>query len=245
MKKIAVVTGGTRGIGRAITLKLAREGYKVLALYCSFNAAAEELAQIASQEDLNVLCIRGNLTKDVTFNSVVEKIREEADHVDCIVHSAASGVHRKALELSAKEINFTFETNVVSIHNLILRLIDRIPAGGRIIGLTSSGATRAVSHYAAIGSSKAALDSLFRSYAKELAPRGIAVNLVCPGLVLTQALDAFVDKEKKITFSLANTPTGKLTTPEDVAELVSFLAMNPAAAQIQGQTIVMDGGLTL
>jgi enoyl-[acyl-carrier protein] reductase III len=245
VKKIAVVTGGTRGIGRAITLKLARAGYKTFALFAANSEAAAELEKMAAEENLEVVCLRGNLTKESAFESTVGAILEGAPNIDCIVHSAASGVHREAMKISAKEMTFTFETNVLSIHNLLLRLVDRIPRGGRIIGLSSQGARRALSNYAAIGASKGALEALFRHYAKELAPRGIAVNLVSPGLVLTEALNAFPDKAMRIKFSGENTPSGRLTTPEDVADLVGFLALSPAAAQIQGQTIAIDGGISL
>src|SRR4051812_44701555 len=97
MDKIALVTGGTRGIGRAITLKLARSGFRVLALYGRNREAADEVTAIALKEDLRILCIRGDLTRDASFNEVVEKIKSEAPQIDVLVHSAASGVHRDAM----------------------------------------------------------------------------------------------------------------------------------------------------
>ena len=113
-----------------------------------------------------------------------------------------------------------------------------------MIGVTSSGGTRVIPYYAAVGSSKGAMESLFRHYAFEWAPRDIAVNCVCPGLVLTDAVEAFPDKESRSQRALESTPTGKLTIPEDVAQLVGFLC-SPFASQIVGQTIVIDGGKTL
>ena len=101
-----------------------------------------------------------------------------------------------------------------------------------------------IPYYAAVGSSKGALEALFRHYAYELAPRGIAVNLVCPGLVLTDAIDAFPDREARIEKAVAATPSGALVVPEDVAETIAFLC-EPQASQIIGQTIVIDGGKTL
>lgn len=245
MKKVALVTGGTRGIGRAISLNLARSGYRVLALYGRNREAADKLMEVATAEDLSILCIRGDLTRDISFAEVLEKVKAEAPQIDCIVHSAASGVHRNAMDLSLKHLRFTFEINVFSIHNLIIQLHERMPKGSRIIGVTSAGGTRVIPFYAAVGSSKGALESLFRHYARELAPHGIAVNLVCPGIVLTEAVEAFVDKDKRIEFSLRKTPTGELTTPEQVADLVHFLATSPTVQQIQGQTFVIDGGMTL
>jgi enoyl-[acyl-carrier protein] reductase III len=141
-------------------------------------------------------------------------------------------------------VDRTFEVNVFAIHSLIQALLDLMPRGSRIVGITSIGGVRVVQYYAAVGSSKGALESLFRHYASELAPKGIVVNLVCPGLVLTDALDAFPDREARLNRNIEATPTGRLTTPEDVAQVVSFL-VSPASAQIIGQTIVVDGGKTL
>jgi enoyl-[acyl-carrier protein] reductase III len=126
-------------------------------------------------------------------------------------------------------------------HKLITSLVDRIPNGGRIIGLTSPGGVRTIPHYAAIGASKGALESLFRHYAQELAPRGISVNLVCPGMVMTDAAQAFPGLELRLEQTLVATPTARLTAPEEVADLVHFLCQK-SASQIIGQTIVMDGG---
>lgn len=247
-KRIAIVTGGTRGIGRAISLRLAKENIKVLALYGRDRQAAESLSQEAQQSQLDIQCLRGDLTRPEKLESLLQEISNlSAVHggkIDIVVHCAASGVHREAMDLSLKHLQWTFDINVFAIHNLLQNLIGSIPAGGRIIGITSSGGTRVIPYYAAVGSSKGALESLFRHYAHALAPKGIAVNCVCPGLVLTDAVEAFPDKESRTQKSIEATPTGKLTTPEDVAGLVYFLCQ-PEAAQIVGQTIVMDGGKTL
>ncbi len=242
--KTAVITGGTRGIGKAVSLNLARQGAKVFALYGRDSKTAGELELIAKNEGLEIICIKGDLSNDDKFNHVVENIRANTSTVDFLVHCAASGVHRNALELSLKHLRWTFEINVFAIHHLIQNLIDMMPRGSRVIGITSSGGTRVIPYYAAVGSSKGALESLFRHYAFELAPEGIAVNLVCPGLVLTEAVEAFPDKEIRIDKAKGATPVGELTTPETVAEAISFLC-SPSASQIIGQTLVIDGGKTL
>lgn len=243
-KKVAIITGGTRGIGRANTLQLAREGYKVFALYGRDRSSADELMEICKKEDLNVECLRGDLTRPEKFQPLVEEIRSKTQHVDVIVHCAASGVHKKAMELTLKHLEFTFDINVFAIHNLIQAFIEMMPKGSRIIGVTSSGGVRVIPYYSAVGSSKGAMESLFRHYASELAPLGISVNMVCPGLVLTDAVEAFPDKDARNQKTLEMTPSGRLTVPEDVAHVVSFLCQ-PMSAQIVGQTIVIDGGKTL
>jgi enoyl-[acyl-carrier protein] reductase III len=239
--RIAVVTGGTRGIGGAVSLALARDGATVFALYARNRTAAERLAADAAAGGLDVRCLRGDLTRAEDLEATLAALRAATERVDVVVHAAASGVHRRPFELTPRHLRFTLETNVVAIHALLRELAPMIPAGGRIIGLTSAGSVRTGTHYAAVGASKAALDSLFRHYAVELAPRGIAVNLVSPGLVETGALNAFPDRDERIAETLRQTPTGRLTTPEDVARLVRFLASDEAA-QIVGQTFAIDGG---
>ncbi len=242
--KNAIVTGGTRGIGQAISLELARKGYKVFALYGRNRVAAEKLLELAKAENLSIECIRGDLTHPEKFTSLVDELKSKITELNVLVHCAASGVHKKAEELSVKHMNWTFDINVLSIHQLIQSFIGMIPKGGRIIAVTSSGGTRVIPYYAAVGASKGALESLFRHYASELAPRGIAVNLVCPGLVMTEAVEAFPDKDTRMQRTTEATPSGVLTTPEDVAQLILYLC-SPAASQIVGQTIVIDGGKTL
>ncbi len=239
--RVCVVTGGTRGIGRAISLALAEEGSTVFALYARNRTAADGLAAEAAGRGLDVRCLRGDLTRDEALAASVEAIRAAAPAVHVVVHSAASGVHRPAFELTPRHLRFTFETNVVAIHALLRELLPRMPAGGRIVGLTSAGGVRTGPYYAAVGASKAALESLFRHYAVELAPRGIAVNLVSPGLVLTEATEVFPDRERRVAEAARQTPSGRLTTPEDVALLVRYLASD-AAGQIVGQTFAIDGG---
>jgi len=242
--KTAIVTGGTRGIGQAISLELARKGYQVIALYGRNRAAADKLSDLAKAENLNIECLRGDLTHPEKFKALVDEIKSKITGLNVLVHCAASGVHKKAEELTVKHLNWTFDINVLSIHQLIQSFLPMIPQGGRIIAVTSSGGTRVIPYYAAVGASKGALESLFRHYAAELAPKGIAVNLVCPGLVLTDAVEAFPDKDVRLQRTTDATPSGQLTKPEDVAQLVLFLA-SPSASQIVGQTIVIDGGKTL
>jgi enoyl-[acyl-carrier protein] reductase III len=242
--RVAVVTGGTRGIGRAITLALARSGRSVHALYARNREAAAELAAQAAKENLEVDCLRANITDDEDVTRALEKIASRSPRVEVLVHSAAAGVHRDIANLTLKHLKWTLDVNVVAFHQVVRGLLPFIPAGGRILGITSQGASRVAPYYAAIGTSKGALDALFRYYAQELAPKGIAANLVCPGMVLTGALDSFPDRERRIERAVAHTPTGRLTTPDDVAGLVLFLC-SEAASQIVGQTIVVDGGRAL
>lgn len=242
--KIAVVTGGTSGIGRAVSIDLAKSGYRVLALFARNRQAADDLAEEARAGGLAIETIRGDLTHPERFKEVIHEIKTRTDRVDTLIHSAASGVHRASTELSVKHLNWTFEINVFAFHQLMLELRPMMRTGARIIGITSSGGTRVIPFYSAVGSSKGALEALFRHYAHELAPHGIGVNMICPGLVLTSAVDAFPDRDERIRRATDATPSGRLTTPQDVANVALFLC-SAAAEQIVGQTIVVDGGKTL
>jgi enoyl-[acyl-carrier protein] reductase III len=239
--KNAVVTGGTRGIGRAIALELAKCGASVYALYARDRKSAEAFEQEANRSGLKIKTVRGDLTRNETFQTSVDQVKEACETIDILVHAAASGVHKSALELTDRHMRWTFDINFFAVHKLTMELIGKMKKGGRIIGLTSSGGSRVIPHYAAIGASKGALESLFRHYARELAGEGIIVNLVCPGMVMTDAAKAFPEIGKRLALTLEYTPTGKLTTPEQVAALVRFLC-SEEASQIVGQTLVLDGG---
>lgn len=242
--KSAIVTGGTRGIGRAVSLELARRGYRVWALYARDRQAATDLESLAAESGLAIRTLKGDLSRSDDLETIAGELRSQSDSFEAIVHSAASGVHRPTPELTAKHLRWTFEINVVAAQSLINGLLPMLRPGARIVGITSAGGTRVIPYYGAVASSKGALEALFRHYAVDLAPRGIAVNLVCPGMVMTDAVDAFPDRDTRLEACLKDTPTGRLTTPEEVANLVGFL-VSPAASQIIGQTLIMDGGKCL
>jgi enoyl-[acyl-carrier protein] reductase III len=240
MSRVAVVTGGTRGIGRAISLRLNADGARVYALYVRDQAAATTLETEAS----GITCLRGDLRDEERLSHNVERVVEETGRVDVLVHCAAAAVFRDTRELTSRHVEWTYAVNVAGFHSLVRRVLPHMASGGRVVAVSSAGARIALPQYAALGAAKAALESLVRHHAAELAPLGIIANCVSPGTVDTKGLRALPGREARVEAARRRTPSGRLTTPEDVAEVVAFLC-SAGAAQIVGQTVVVDGGVAL
>ena len=240
-ERTVLVTGGTRGIGRAISLELARGGATVVANYARNDAAAQSLAESAAAESLSIETLRGDLSSSKGMAAVQERLSTLTPGTLSIVHAAATGVHRPFESLTLRHWDFTLALNVRAFFELVQTLRASLGEGSAVVSISSAGAVRAVPAYAAVGSSKAALESLSRHLAVELAPKGVRVNIVSPGCVLTDAWDNFPDKERRMAEAVAHTPRGKLVTPEEVALLTRFL-ISPASQGIVGQTLVIDGG---
>jgi enoyl-[acyl-carrier protein] reductase III len=164
--------------------------------------------------------------------------------LDAVVHCAATGVIRPALETTDKHFDWTLAANARAFLSLARAAAPQMPAGSSLVAVSSLGSTRVLENYVLVGTSKAALEALVRYLAVELAPQGIRVNAVSGGVVETGALDHFPNREQMLSGSLARTPAGRLVEPGDVADVVAFLC-SPAAQMIRGQTIVVDGGFSL
>lgn len=237
----AIITGGTRGIGRAIALHFARAGADVLSVYVRDTEAAASLEEQARTESLRLRTCRADLTTEPGQTRLLEAMGEASGDLSILVHAAATGVHRPFEQLTARHFDWTFSLNVRAFLQLVIRLAPRFGHGGSIVALSSAGATRAVPQYTLVGASKGALESLARHLAVELAPRGIRVNCLAPGTVLTEAWNALPDREHRLAEAEKRSPLGRLTTVEDVARAAHFLCSD-AASGIVGHTLAVDGG---
>ncbi|MBN2356001.1 enoyl-[acyl-carrier-protein] reductase FabL [candidate division KSB1 bacterium] len=243
--KVALVTGGSRGIGRAIAVRLAEAGADVAINYLRHRAAAEETVKLIEAKGARALAIRANVGEPDNIPRMIDEIKNQFGRLDILVSNAASGVLKPAMELNEKHWHWTMDINAGTLLPLSQHAVPLMGQdGGYIIAVSSLGSIRAIPNYAAVGASKAALESLVRHLALELAPYKVSVNAVSAGVVDTDALKHFPNRDEMLTAAREKTPTGRLTTPDDVADAVLFLCSS-LAKQIQGQTIVVDGGYSI
>ena len=234
-----LVTGGTRGIGKAIALRLAREGAGRAVLgYMRNDAAAEAAAEDVRAAGAEPVLVRGN----VASAKIVEELASHGPY-RVVVHNTATGVIRAALETEDKHWDWTLNANARALLALARATAPRMEHGSSIVAISSLGAQRVLENYVLVGTSKAALEAVVRYLAVELAPRGLRVNAVSAGVVETGALEHFPNREEMLR-SVDRTPAGRLVEPEDVAGAVAFLSSDDAA-MVCGHTLIVDGGFSL
>jgi enoyl-[acyl-carrier protein] reductase III len=233
-----LVTGGTRGIGLAIALRLVRDGASRAVLgYMRNDAAAEEAAAKIRAAGAEPVLVRGDVSKETV-------IAELASHgpYRVVVHNAATGVIRPALETTDHHWDWTLNANARALLALVRATAPSMPEGSSIVAISSLGSQRVLENYVLVGTSKAALEAIVRYLGVELAPT-IRVNAVSGGVVDTGALEHFPNREEMLR-SAERTPAGRLVEADDIAGAVSFLCSDDAA-MVCGQTIIVDGGFSL
>jgi enoyl-[acyl-carrier protein] reductase III len=243
--KRALVTGSSRGIGRAIALSLAECGVDVAINYLRNRAKAEETAREIESHGVKSLVVKGNVAKPEHVTTVFEKIGEEWQGLEIMISNAASGVLRSVRELTLHHFHWSMDINAAALLPLTQGFIN-LPAEGDkvVVAVSSLGAVRAIPNYTAVGASKAALESMVRHLAAELAPDGVRINAVSAGTVDTDALLHFPNRDEMLEGARQRTPAGRLLTPQDVANTVVYLCTD-FASMIHGQTIVVDGGYSI
>jgi len=233
-----IVTGGSRGIGRAIATRLAAPGSTVCINYLQNEEAAEQTAEAVRAKGAQAIIVQGNVRAD----SDLKRIAQAMDSVDVLVHNAAVGALKPYEKMRSAHWDLTLESSLKPFWHLTK--LAPLADGASVIGLSSLGSRRYIPGYAAMGAAKAGMEALTRQLAVERAPRRIRVNTVCGGLVDTDALNYFPEREKMIAYAEQATPFGRLGTPDDIAAVVELL-VSDKAAWVTGQTLVADGGLSL
>ncbi len=242
--KVALVTGGSRGIGRAIAIRLAQNGVDIVVNYVRHKK--DGLATASEVEKLGRRCIlvKGNVAKEADVAQMFDIISKEFGKLDILVSNAASGVLKPVMELTERHWNWAMDINARALLTLVQHGIPLMDPGGKVLAVSSLGAVRAIENYTTVGASKAALESLVRHLAVELGEKGINVNTVSAGAVDTDALKHFPNREEILETARQRTPLGRLTTPDDVADIALFLC-SELSAMIQGQVITVDGGYAI
>jgi enoyl-[acyl-carrier protein] reductase III len=225
------VTGGSRGIGKAIALRFAELGAQRVAIgYLRNDTAAEAAADELRSAGAEPVLVRGNVSSDRVAKQVAE-----LGALDVLVHNAATGVIRPAMEVQKKHWDWTLDANAHALLALAQAAAPRMQPGSAIVAISSLGSTRVLENYVLVGTSKAALESLVRY---------LGVDAVSAGVVETAALEHFPNKDEMLAMARERTPAGRMVEAGDVADAVTWLA-SPGAAMVCGQAIVVDGGFSL
>lgn len=244
-EKFLFITGGTRGIGRAITLSQSQKNVTIFLNFLRDEESAERTRKEAEKKGARVHLLPANVGDADQIKNLFEEIKKQTKRLDFLIHNAALGVFKPVHELRIKDWDISLDVNAKA---LLLLSQNALPLmkqkGGKIVAVSSLGSQRYTPNYGAIGISKAALENLVRYLAVELSAYKIHVNAVSGGLVETDSLNMFPKIEQMKKEFLSRTPRRRLGKPQDIADVVSFL-LSPASDWILGQTLVADGGYSL
>lgn len=243
--RIALVTGGSRGMGRACALRLAQAGADVIVNYVTSRGAAMDAAKEIRALGRRSFVVKADVSQVDDVQSMLEYIGEQIGQLDILVSNAATGGFRPLLASNQRHFENTFHTNVLALLYLVqsaLPLLEKSQGRAKVIALSSHGSDTALPWYGMIGSSKAALESMVRHLTLEVGDRGVNVNIVKSGLVATDSTKRIPNAEAMFAHRKDKTMTGEqMLTIEDVANAVLFLA-SPLSDMIQGETLTVDGG---
>lgn len=244
--KTALITGSSRGIGKAIALRLAKQGYNIVINYARSKSAALQTAEEIEALGVKALVVKANVGKPEKIKEMFAEIDETFGRLDIFVNNAASGVLRPLMELEETHWDWTMDINSKALLFCAQEAAKRMEktGGGTIVSISSLGSIRVLENYTTVGVSKAALESLTRYLAVELAAKNIVVNAVSGGAVDTEALKHFPNREELLADARRMTPAGRMVETEDMVDAVEFLC-SEKASMIRGQTIIVDGGRSL
>ncbi len=244
--KVALVTGGARGIGRATALRLARSGADIAINYVTSDGAAREVAQAIIDLGRKAIAVKADIGEEDDLAQMVEMVREQFGRCDILISNAASGGFRNVMNANARHFDAAMRTNARALMLLAQLVVPmmRASGGGKIVAVSSHGSIRALPSYGVIGASKAALESLVRHLAFELGPHGINCNCVMAGLVATDSTKVVPQELFDAVQQRMLVPRDERLLPEHVADAIHFL-VGPASKLVQGHTLVIDGGVSL
>ena len=239
--KVALVTGGSRGIGAAIALRLASEGATVAVTYASNKTAADKVVSQIEEIGSKAIAVKANVSSDADTTALVAEIKK-LGKIDILVNNAAIFVGAPVDQASLEQFDQLFNTNVRGLVATTLAALPFINDGGRIINISSGAARASLGGFGFYSATKAALEALTRVWAQDLGKRQITVNAIAPGTTQTDMMENGLPKEMHQHF-IDKTALGRLGQPADIADAVAFLASKDSR-WVTGKTIDADGGLT-
>ena len=243
--KMALVTGGSRGIGRVCALRLAQAGADVIVNYVSAHAAAMEIAREVDALGRRAIIIKADVSEEEDVRCMMEFIADKLGRLDILVSNAATGGFRPLLAATTRNFHAAMDTNVLALIHLVqaaLPLLERGEGRAKVVAVSSHGSHMALPMYGLIGGSKAALESVARHLTLEIGDRGVNVNIVKAGLVETDSTRRLPHADYLFASRREKTMVGdRFLTAEDVADAVLFLCSS-LSDMIQGETLTVDGG---
>ena len=246
--KVALVTGSSRGIGKACALRLAEAGADIVVNYVTSAREADEVAEAIAALGRNVACIRADVGEEEDVEEMIGFVKAEFGGLDILVHNAATGGFRPLAATTQRHFDAAMHTNVLSLIHLLKSakpLLEAAQGRGKVVVLSSHGTHMALPMYGLIGGTKAAVTALARHWALELGDQGVNVNVVEAGLVETDSTRRLPDAAAMFAGRRQKTMVGeRMLEATDVADAVLFLA-SPLADLVQGQTLVVDGGAAI
>jgi enoyl-[acyl-carrier protein] reductase III len=243
-QKVALVTGSSRGIGKATAIRLAKEGYDIVINYARSKTKALETAAEIEALGRKALVVKANVGDVEKINYLFAEIKKEFGRLDVFVNNAASGVQRPLMELEESHWDWTMNINSKALLFCAQEAAKLMDQGGKIVSISSLGSIRYLENYTVVGVSKAALEALTRYLAVELAGKNIIVNAVSGGVVDTEALKHFPNRDELLAEAQQKTPAGRMVEIDDMVNAIMFL-LSDGSSMIRGQTIIVDGGVSL
>lgn len=242
--KTVLITGASRGIGRAIAIKFAQNGYNIVINYNKNEIKAKSLVKVLNQYNVRTMLCKADVGDIVQVKNMVKNVLSNFGNIDCLINNAGVSLNKLLQDCNDSEIQKVLNTNLLGTINVTKEVIKNMISikNGKIINISSIWGTVGASMETIYSASKGAINAFTLATAKELAPSNINVNCVCPGVIETDMMKNFSSEDKDALKE--STPLNRLGRPEDIANLVYFLSTDEASF-ITGQIITVDGGFTL